>query len=134
MSDLAAPYRSQRERLDLAIDEVETLRTGLAEEREALPGLQDTCEAEIFPKFRNWTADLRRAIQPVYKIKTLRKRARSMRGLMRLVLSNGRAIRVLLGNALLRLAILLVFLLKLGLLALIIWGAIKAATWLSEVL
>ncbi len=132
MSELRTPFGYQRELMKQAADDAESLRAGLAAEREAMPELQRECTTRIFPLFRNWSHDLRKANQPV-KVRDLRRRAKSLRGLMALVLTNRKAMSVLFGNVMLRLAILLVFLVKLGLLIGIIWGAVRLAEWLSEV-
>ena len=124
MSELRAPFRRQRDTLCQTVEDAEGLRTGLAEQKAHLPELRKTCEADIFPQFRNWTADLRRAVLPL-DIKPLRRKARSLQGLLRLVLTNGRAMRILTGNLLLRLGLVAILLGKLGLVILILWGAVK---------
>ena len=131
MSELRKPYRRQASELHLAVEEARALREDLAEQCAALPDLCQTCETGIFPMFRNWAADMRRALQPL-DIKPLKRRARSLRGLLRLVLTNRRAMRVILGNMLLRLGLLVVLLVKLGILLLIIWGAVKLGGLLAQ--
>jgi hypothetical protein len=131
MNELRKPYRRQASELHLAVEEARALREDLAEQRAALPELCQTCETGIFPLFRRWTADMWREIKPL-DTKPLRRRAKSLRGLLRQVLTNRRAMRIILGNMLIRLGLLVVFLAKLGILALIIWGAVKLGGLLTQ--
>ncbi|MDJ0840374.1 MAG: hypothetical protein QNK37_27940 [Acidobacteriota bacterium] len=128
---LREPYRRQSKELIGAREEAGAERDDLAIERAAWPELQKTCERDLFPTFENWNSGLKKRIKPL-KFRELRKKAKSMRGLLRITWFDGKSFKTRSLNWLIRIALVLILLIKLALVLGLIWLVVKFSDLLGR--
>ena len=128
--DLHQAYRSQHEGLAAANEEASKERDDLAAERAEQPELQRQVVEDVFPIFRKWNTNLKGMIKPL-KFKNLRRKSKSMRSLLRVVFFDRGAVTTLLSNLLIRLALLIIFLIKLAFATALVYGMFRLVLWLT---
>lgn len=117
-------YGPQHERMVRAHQEAGDEKADLSAERSRWPDLKQEVTDDVLPIVADWRTQLHKNLKPL-KFKPLRKKARGLKGLLKIAIFNRGAFRVRLENALMRLTLLLIALIKLAVALGIIYGVIK---------